>query len=145
MATGPDWRCCSRPPDVMAGVVLFGLAAVASAGRRVEPRAASRRLEPRGSRDRDREVVTGAHSHGRVVRTMPIAVWERQRRVWVLGLDASGAEGAGVGADFFECAGEGFDVVVGEVLGEVLVDGVSVVAAGGFHGLAAGVGEEDED
>jgi hypothetical protein len=35
-----------------------------------------------------------------------------------------------VGADLFECAGEGFDVGVGEVLGEVSLDSVSVVAAG---------------
>jgi len=35
-------------------------------------------------------------------------------------------------ADFFECADEGFDVAVGEVLREVFLDGVSVVAAGGF-------------
>ena len=76
---------------------------------------------------------------------MPIAVRERQRRVWVLGLDASGAEGAGVTADFLECAVEGSDVVVGEVLGEVLVDGVSVVATRVFHGLATGLGEYDED
>jgi hypothetical protein len=35
-----------------------------------------------------------------------------------------------VGVDLFECAGEGFDVGVGEVLGEVSLDSVSVVAAG---------------
>ena len=50
-----------------------------------------------------------------------------------------------MGADLFEGAGEGFDVGVGEVLGEVLFDSVSVVAAGAFLGLVALVGEHDED
>jgi hypothetical protein len=35
-----------------------------------------------------------------------------------------------VGADPFECVGERFDVGVGEVLGEVSLDSVSVVEAG---------------
>jgi hypothetical protein len=35
-----------------------------------------------------------------------------------------------VGADLFECVGERFDVGVGEVLGKVSLDSVSVMAAG---------------
>ena len=62
-----------------------------------------------------------------------------------LAADAAGAEWAGVGADLFEGAGEGFDVGFGEVLGEVSFDSVSVVAAGVFHRLGALVGEDDED
>jgi hypothetical protein len=50
-----------------------------------------------------------------------------------------------VGADLFEGAGEGCDVGVGEVAGEVLFDPVPVVAAGLLHGGAALVGEDDED
>jgi hypothetical protein len=50
-----------------------------------------------------------------------------------------------VGADLFEGAGEGFDVGVGEVLGEVLFDSVSVMAAGAFQHFGAVVGEDDED
>src|SRR5215216_6691986 len=52
---------------------------------------------------------------------------------------------AGVGAGFFECAGERFDVAVAEVLGEVLFDRVAVVAASLLHRRAALVGEDDED
>ena len=63
----------------------------------------------------------------------------------LLAADASGAEWAGVGADFFEGAGEGLDVGLGEVLGEVAFDSVAVVAAGVFHRLGALVGEDDED
>ena len=59
--------------------------------------------------------------------------------------DASGPERSGVNADLLEGAGDGFDVAVGEVVGEVLFDGVSVVAARRFHRLAACVGEDDED
>ena len=47
-----------------------------------------------------------------------------------LAADAAGAERSCVGADLFECVGERFDVGVGEVLGEVSLDSVSVVAAG---------------
>jgi CDGSH-type Zn-finger protein len=47
-----------------------------------------------------------------------------------LAADAAGPERSCVGADFFECVGERFDVGVGEVLGEVSLDSVSVVAAG---------------
>jgi hypothetical protein len=50
-----------------------------------------------------------------------------------------------VGAEFLECAGERFDVAVGEVAGEVLLDRVSVVAAGLLHRGPAVVGEDDED
>ena len=50
-----------------------------------------------------------------------------------------------MGADLLEGAGEGFDVGVGEVLGEVLFDSVSVVAASVFHRFGSFVGEEDED
>ena len=50
-----------------------------------------------------------------------------------------------MGAEFFECAGEGFDVGVGEVAGEVLFDRVPVVAAGSLHRVAAVVGEDDEN
>ena len=49
------------------------------------------------------------------------------------------------GCDLFECAGEGSDVGVGEVLGEVSLDAVSVVAAGVFERLCAFVGEDDEN
>ena len=59
--------------------------------------------------------------------------------------DAAGAEWSCVGADLFERAGEGFDVGVGEVLGEVSLDSVSVVAAGALERLGAFVGEDDED
>jgi hypothetical protein len=44
--------------------------------------------------------------------------------------DAAGAERSCVGADPLECVGERFDVGVGEVLGKVSLDSVSVVAAG---------------
>jgi hypothetical protein len=64
---------------------------------------------------------------------------------WWLVADAAWAEGAGVGTDLFEGAGERFDVGVGEVLGEVLFDSVSVVAARLVEGGAALLGEEDED
>jgi hypothetical protein len=47
-----------------------------------------------------------------------------------LAADAAGAERSCVGADPFECVGERFDVGVGEVLGKVSLDSVSVVAAG---------------
>ena len=50
-----------------------------------------------------------------------------------------------MGADLLERAGEGFDLGVGEVLGEVAFDSVSVVAAGVLHGGGALVGEDDED
>src|SRR5205807_424518 len=59
--------------------------------------------------------------------------------------DAPWAEGAGVGADFLECAGEVFDVGVAEVAGEVLIDSVAVVAARLLHGCPALLGEDDED
>ena len=62
-----------------------------------------------------------------------------------LASDAAWAEGAGVGAEFFECVGERFDVAVAEVLGEVLFDRVAVVAASLLHCRAALVGEDDED
>src|SRR5439155_247901 len=63
----------------------------------------------------------------------------------VLAADAPGAKWAGVRADLFEGAGEGFDLVFGQVLREVSFDPVSVVAAGAFHRLGAVVGENDED
>src|SRR6266568_8736761 len=63
----------------------------------------------------------------------------------MLAADAAGAKWAGVGADLFEGAGEGFDLVFGEVLREVSFDSVSVVAAGIFHRVAAFFGENDED
>lgn len=47
-----------------------------------------------------------------------------------LAADTAGAERSCVGADLFECVGERFDVGVGEVLGKVSLDSVSVVAAG---------------
>jgi hypothetical protein len=50
-----------------------------------------------------------------------------------------------VGAEFFECAGERFAVAVAEVLSEVLLDRVAVVAARLLHRRAALVGEDDED
>ena len=50
-----------------------------------------------------------------------------------------------MGADLFQCAGEGFDVGVGEVLGEVSLDSVAVVAAGALQRLGAFVGEDDGD
>ena len=50
-----------------------------------------------------------------------------------------------MGADLFECAGERFDVGVGEVLGEVSLDSVSVVAAGALQRLGAFVGEDDPE
>jgi hypothetical protein len=61
-----------------------------------------------------------------------------------LGADASWAEGAGVGADFLERAGERSNICVGEVAGEVLLDPVAVVVARSLHRLAALVGEEHE-
>src|SRR5436190_23622582 len=61
-----------------------------------------------------------------------------------LASDASRAEGAGVGADLLERAGQRLDVGVGEVAGEVLLDCVPVVAARFFHRGAALVGEDDE-
>ena len=63
----------------------------------------------------------------------------------LLAADASGAERAGVRVDFLERAGEGFDVGVGEVAGEVLLDAVVVVAACSVHRLASVVGQHDED
>src|SRR2546421_7991540 len=63
----------------------------------------------------------------------------------VLAADAAGAKWAGVGADLFEGAGEGLDLVLGEMLREVSFDSVSVVAAGMFHRVAAFFGEHDED
>ena len=60
-----------------------------------------------------------------------------------LAADAAGAERAGVCADFLEGVGEGFDLGVGEVLGEVSLDSVSVVAAGAVHCLGALLGEDD--
>jgi hypothetical protein len=62
-----------------------------------------------------------------------------------LAADASRAEGAGVGADLLERAGERLDVSVGEVAGEVLVDRMPVVAAGSLHPGAALLGEDDQD
>jgi hypothetical protein len=59
--------------------------------------------------------------------------------------DASWAEGAGVGADLLEGAGERSYVGVGEVAGEMLFDRVPVVAAGLLHRVAALVDEDDED
>src|SRR3954469_12478688 len=64
--------------------------------------------------------------------------------VW-LAADASGAERAGVRVDFLECAGERFDVGVGEVAGEVLLDAVAVVPACTLHRPASFVGQHDED
>ena len=48
-------------------------------------------------------------------------------------------------ADFLEGPRQGFDLVVGEVLGEVSFDSVSVVAAGAVHCVGALVCEDDED
>jgi hypothetical protein len=64
---------------------------------------------------------------------------------WLLAADAPGAKWAGVAADLFERAGEGFDLVLGEVLREVSFDPVSVVAAGAFHHVDAVFGENDQD
>jgi len=46
-----------------------------------------------------------------------------------LAADAAGAERSCVEADLFECVSERFDVGVGEVLGKVSLDSVSVMAA----------------
>ena len=46
---------------------------------------------------------------------------------------------------FLEGAGQDFDLAVGEVLGEVAFDSVSVVAAGVLHRGGALLGEHDED
>ena len=59
--------------------------------------------------------------------------------------DAARAEGARVGAELLECAGERLDVRVAEVTGEMLFDRVPVVAAGLLQRGAALVGEDDED
>jgi hypothetical protein len=74
-----------------------------------------------------------------------LAAADAKETVLGLAADAAGAERAGVCADLLECAGEGFDVVVGEVLGEVSFDSVSVVAAGAVHRFGAVVGEHDQD
>ena len=84
----------------------------------------------------------------RLVRARPggaIIYLARMGRKPSLGADASWAEGAGVGSDLLECAGERFDVGVREVAREVLVDSVAVMAARLLHRLAALVREEDED
>jgi hypothetical protein len=60
-------------------------------------------------------------------------------------VDASGAEGAGVGADLLEGADECLYVGVREVPCEVSFDPVSVVSASADHGVTALVGEADED
>ena len=73
------------------------------------------------------------------------AVTRRSTPLAGLAADAAGAEWACVGADFFEGAGEGFGVCVGEVLGEVAIDAVAVVAASVLHRLGALVGDGDED
>ena len=62
-----------------------------------------------------------------------------------LAADASWAERPGVGAQLLECAGQSLDVGVAEVLGEVLLDRVPVVATGLVDHGAAVVGEDDED
>jgi hypothetical protein len=59
--------------------------------------------------------------------------------------DASWSEGAHVGVELFEAAGERFDVGVGERAGEVFLDPVVVLAAGACHRLPAFVGLNDED
>src|SRR4029078_5525542 len=58
-----------------------------------------------------------------------------------LAADAAGAERARVGADLLERARQGFDVVVGEVPGEVPLDSVSVVPAGALQTLGPLAGE----
>jgi hypothetical protein len=54
----------------------------------------------------------------------------RRRPVSALVADASWPEGSGVSAELVECARERLDVGLGQVAGEVLLDRVSVVAAG---------------
>src|SRR3954451_21017322 len=77
--------------------------------------------------------------------TAPSPCANRSSRGLVLAADAAGAKRACVGADLLEGAGQCFAVGVGEVLGEVSFDSVSVVAAGAFHRFGALVGEDDED
>ena len=98
-------------------------------------------VAPRRTRDqigRSQEVSPGKGDQGELYRQSQIT-----SRALRLASDASWAEGAGVGAEFLECASECLDVGVGEVAGEVLFDRVSVVAARLLHRGMAFVGEDD--